>query len=84
MPVIWTLRIVFITFNETWNPTVAMQFFNNFWPGCSLGIIMADRSRRRSEVDVSEDTMGFGQIVPLLLLSSTIFVFWEAYDSTLK
>ena len=27
-----------------------------------------------------ESLMGFGQIVPLLLLGSTVFIFKEAYD----
>ena len=39
-----------------------------------------DRSLPTSEMEGTENEMSFGQIMPILLLSSTVFVFREAYD----
>ena len=80
---IWTLRITFVIVTETSRSAIVTHLFNIFWFAYSLWGIIGDRSIPVSEVDGSEETMGFGQIVPILLLSSTIFVFREAYDSML-
>ena len=53
-----------------------------FWFAYSLYFLIEDReipSRNGGAIDGDEDVMGFGQIVPLLLLSSTVLVFVEAY-----
>ena len=50
------------------------------WFGFGLVSVFGDRNIPRWDVDGSENTMTFGQIVPILLLSSTLLVAREAYD----
>ena len=51
------------------------------WFVISLWIIKGDRNVPPSEMNGSENSMSFGQIVPILLLSSIVLVFVEAYES---
>ena len=53
-----------------------------FWFGFGLWGIIKDRKIPSSEMDGNENAMTFGQIVPILLLSSSLLVFREAYDGT--
>lgn len=50
-----------------------------FWLAYSLQGLVGDRTIPASEMDGTENVMSFGQIVPMLLLTSTVFVFGEAY-----
>ena len=50
-----------------------------FWFAYSLEGLVGDRNIPASDLDGSESVMSFGQIVPILLLTSTVFVFGEAY-----
>ena len=50
------------------------------WFQVSVAHIFEDKDPGKWDMNGSEDKMSFGQIVPILLLSSTIFVFKEAYD----
>ena len=50
------------------------------WFGLGLAGVFRDRGIPRWDMDGSENAMTFGQIVPILLLSSTLFVAREAYD----
>jgi len=56
-----------------------------FWFGYSLYFLVEDRkipSQNCATMDGNENAMGFGQIVPILLLSSTLFIFSEALLGT--
>lgn len=53
---------------------------NIFWFAYSLWGIIGDRDIPPSEMNGNENAMSFGQIVPILLLSSIVLVFREAYD----
>ena len=53
---------------------------DTFWFAYSLWGILDDRAIPPSEMNGNENAMSFGQIVPILLLSSTALVFREAYD----
>lgn len=55
---------------------------DNFWFGYGLWGIIEDRQIPSSEMDGNENAMTFGQIMPILLLSSSVLVFREAYDGT--
>ena len=50
------------------------------WFAYGLVILINDRQIPASEVDGNQNELTFGQIVPLLLLGSTILVFKEAYE----
>ena len=50
-----------------------------FWFAFSLWSIIGDRDIPSSEINGDENAMTFGQIMPILLLSSVVLVFWEAY-----
>ena len=52
---------------------------DTFWFAYSLWSIMADRAIPASEMNGNENAMTFGQILPILLLSSIVLVFGEAY-----
>ena len=52
------------------------------WFGLGLAGVFGDRKILRWDMDGSENAMTFGQIVPILLLSSTLFVAREAYDGS--
>ena len=54
--------------------------YNLFWFAYSLYNLVGDRYLPPSMLDGTANKMSFGQIVPILLLSSTIFVVREAYD----
>lgn len=54
--------------------------FNLAWAVYGLYNIVSNRSIAASQMNGNENSMTFGQIIPLLLLSSTIFVFREAYE----
>ena len=51
-----------------------------FWFGYGFWNIICDRASAADQMDGSENSLTFGQMMPLLLLSSTIFVFKEAYE----
>lgn len=53
---------------------------DTFWFAYSLWGIIEDRAIPTSEMNGNENAMSFGQIVPILLLSSIVLVFREAYD----
>lgn len=56
-----------------------------FWFIYGLAWIVQDRSiPDQGTLDGNENQMGFGQIVPILLLSYIVFVFREAYEGTLR
>ena len=50
------------------------------WFGLGLASIFEDRNIPQWDMDGTENAMTFGQIVPILVLSSTLFVAREAYD----
>lgn len=51
-----------------------------FWFGYGFWNIICDRESAADQMDGSENSLTFGQMMPLLLLCSTIFVFKEAYE----
>ena len=51
-----------------------------FWFTYSLWSLIEDREIPPSEMNGSENSMSFGQIIPILLLSSIMLVFMEAYE----
>ena len=53
-----------------------------FWFVYSLLGIIEDRQIPSTEMNGDENAMSFGQIVPILLLSSIVLVFREVYDGT--
>ena len=55
---------------------------NTFWFAYGLWDIMIDRQIPSSDMIGDENAMTFGQIMPILLLSSLALVFREAYDGT--
>ena len=52
------------------------------WFGLGVASVFGDRNIPRWEMDGTENAMTFGQIVPILLLSSTLLVAREAYDGS--
>lgn len=50
------------------------------WFGLGLASVLKDRNIPRTEMDGNENAMTFGQIVPILVLGSTLFVAREAYE----
>ncbi len=52
------------------------------WFGLGLASIFEDRNIPQWEMDGTENAMTFVQIVPILVLSSTLFVAREAYDGS--
>ena len=54
--------------------------FNLAWFILGLVSVFEDRNIPKSDMDGDENTMSFGQIVPILLLTSTVVVSREAYD----
>ena len=67
---------------------VATLFFSR-WLGLGFDIyffyvgldsLLYDRTIPKSDMDGDENVMSFGQIIPILLLSSTVFVGREAYE----
>ena len=55
---------------------------DTFWFAYSLWGILEDRKIPSSDMIGDENAMTFGQIMPILLLSSIVLVFREAYDGT--
>ena len=55
-----------------------------FWFGYGVWDIKGDRDSAAHQMDGSENSFTFGQIMPLLLLSSTIFVFKETYEGEIS
>ena len=52
------------------------------WFGLGLASVFGDRDIPQWDMDGTENAMTFGQLVPILLLSSTLFVAREAYDGS--
>ena len=50
------------------------------WFGLGLASVFKDKNIPRTEMDGNENAKTFGQIVPILVLGSTIFVAREAYE----
>lgn len=60
---------------------IASLALDIFWFAYGMWGIITDRSGiPPSEMNGNENAMSFGQIIPILLLSSTLLVFMEAYD----
>ena len=55
---------------------------STFWFAYGLWGIIEDRKIPSSDMEGDENAMTFGQIMPILLLSSIVLVFREAYDGT--
>ena len=53
-----------------------------FWFAYSLWSIIEDRDIPSWDMNGNENVMTFGQIMPILLLSSLVLVFWEEYAGT--
>lgn len=51
-----------------------------FWFAYGVWSLMSDRASAGENMDGSENSLTFGQIMPLLLLSSTVFVLKETYE----
>ena len=51
-----------------------------FWFAYGVWSLKSDRSAAGKQMDGSENLLTFGQMIPLLLLSSTVFVFKETYE----
>lgn len=59
--------------------TTQMLCFNVFWLIYSSYSLFIDRKISSDQMEGSENEWGFGQVVPLLLLSSTVMLFKELY-----
>lgn len=70
---VWITIAVLITSNTQ------MLCFDMFWLVYSSYGLLVDRASLSTETEGNENEWGFGQIVPLLLLSSTIMLFKELY-----
>ena len=53
---------------------------DTFWFAHSVWAIMSDRNIPADQMDGDENRLTFCQVVPMLLLISTVFVLKEAYD----
>lgn len=51
-----------------------------FWFGYTTHELISHRTSRPAGLSVDHDALGFGQIVPMFLLASTIFVVKQALD----
>ena len=80
IPVITLVRAVHLTLVVLLSSQLLLTLGDVFWFVYSLYGLIGDRDIPPSDMNGSENSMSFGQIVPILLLSSTIFVAKEAYD----
>ena len=78
---VWTiLRIahrVLVIFDDS----LTMAWLINLpWIAAGLYWLILDRSVNPRDVNGNENDMGFGQLIPIFLLASTVFVFQEALN----
>ena len=75
----WTHNALTIIISTVGNSQCIELLMNTFWFAYSLWTLIADRSVPQPAMDGEENRVGVGQIIPLLLLSSTVLVLGEAY-----
>ena len=73
-------RAVYIFVAVLWRSSTVTFILDLFWFIYGIWGVQRDRSSAAAQMDGSENLFTFGQIMPLLLLSSTIFVFKETYE----
>ena len=73
-------RAVYIIVAAIWCSSTLSIILDLFWFGYGIWGLQGDRTSVADQMDGSENSFTFGQIMPLLLLSSTIFVFKETYE----
>lgn len=74
------IRSVLLLIHEVLYSQCLSIIIDILWFGLGLHWILLDRTIPASEIDGNENELTFGQIIPLLLLTSTIFTIREAYD----
>lgn len=73
-------RIVHLTLIVLSESSIIDLSLDLFWFSFSLCNLVEDRDIPSPEMGGTENKITFGQIIPILLLSSTIFVIREAYE----
>lgn len=78
---IGTISSIYFALMALISSRICMLALGMAWFALSLWTINGDRDVPSSEMNGNENSMSFGQIVPILLLSSIVLVFMEAYES---
>lgn len=74
------IHLLLLLIQEVFYSQCISTIFDVLWFSLGLHWILTDRTIPASEIDGNENELTFGQIVPILLLSSTILTMREAYD----
>lgn len=75
-----TTRTLYFWWAEVLTSRCIVYVFDLAWFGYGVANIIANRQIPASQVDGNESAVTIGQILPILLLCSTTFVFWEACE----
>ncbi|KAL8636081.1 MAG: hypothetical protein Q9228_006484 [Teloschistes exilis] len=77
--ILWTMVKVFSGIGITLHSIAINLCFDIFWFAFGCWGLRIDRDIPASKMDGSENEWGFGQIVPVLLLCSTVSIFKDVY-----
>lgn len=77
--ILWSMIKVFSGLGITLHSIAINLCFDIFWFAFGCWGLKIDRDIPSSEIDGNENEWGFGQIVPVLLLCSTVFIFKDLY-----
>ena len=80
--IVWVIRGTHFTLTTFIGSRTIGFVTDIIWFAYGLWSIIADRNIPSSDMVGDENAMTFGQIMPILLLSSLFLVFREAYDGT--
>ena len=73
-------HVIYISVAALLGSRTVSYALNLFWFAYGVWSLKSDRSAAGKQMDGSENLLTFRQMMPLLLLSSTIFVFKETYE----
>lgn len=77
--ILWTMIKVFLGVHIALESIAISLCFDIFWFAFGCWSLITDRDIPAADIDGNENEWGFGQIVPVLLLCSSIFVFKDIY-----
>ena len=75
-----TIRTLYFWWAEVLTSRCIVYVFDLAWFGYGVANIIANRQIPASQMDGNESVVTLGQVLPMLLLCSTTFVFWEACE----
>ena len=74
------VKAVYMSVAALLGSTYVDFFYGLGWSAYGLWALVLDRDVAKPAMDGNENDLTFGQLVPILLLSSTVITFKEAYD----